>query len=330
MGKKLRIVACIAAMAAIAIAFIAVFNHKKAVNPERITLAVAAQPISVPVYVAYEKGFFKDEDLQVSLPSFSAGKDALALVLQGKADFCTVADTPIVFAAMKGKSFYIIATMAETTKYLKIVGRQDRGIRSAMDLAGKRIGVTLGTNAEYYLDTLLTYNKIGKTRVKIVPYKVEDMADALMKGDIDAALAWRPFISRLQKLLGNNAVTLEDDSIYKMNWIIAGDQAFISSHPETVKKLLRALRRAERYIMENPTESAQIIARVVGAEDNALDNYNFYLRLDQSLLVLLEDEARWAIDQRLTDKSSIPNFLNVTYSKGMQAIDGQAVTLIHK
>lgn len=53
------------------------------------------------------------------------------------------------------------------------------------------------------------------------------MADALMKGDIDAALAWRPFISRLQKLLGNNAVTLEDDSIYKMNWIIAGDQAFV-------------------------------------------------------------------------------------------------------
>jgi hypothetical protein len=82
--------------------------------------------------------------------------------------------------------------------------------------------------------------------------------------------------------------------------------------------------------MEIPTESAQIIARVIGAEDNALDNYNFYLRLDQSLLLLLEDEAHWAIDRRLTDKNSIPNFLNMTYSKGMQAIDGQAVTLIHK
>lgn len=167
MGKKLRIVACIAAMAAIAIAFIAVFNHKKAVNPERITLAVAAQPISVPVYVAYEKGFFKDEDLQVSLPSFSAGKDALALVLQGKADFCTVADTPIVFAAMKGKSFYIIATMAETTKYMKIVGRQDRGIRSARDLVGKRIGVTLGTNANIILTPCLPTTRLEKPASKL-------------------------------------------------------------------------------------------------------------------------------------------------------------------
>jgi ABC-type nitrate/sulfonate/bicarbonate transport system substrate-binding protein len=41
--------------------------------------------------------------------------------------------------------------MAESTKYMKIVARKDRGIRSARDLSGKRIGVTMGTNAEYYL-----------------------------------------------------------------------------------------------------------------------------------------------------------------------------------
>ena len=180
------------------------------------------------------------------------------------------------------------------------------------------------------MHALLTYNTIVKSRVKIVPHKIEDMADALLDGEIDAALAWRPYISRLQKLLGDNAITLEDDSIYKINWIIAGDKDFVSSHSETVKKLLRALRRAESYIMDNPTESAQIIARFVSAEDNTLDNYNFYLRLDQSLLVLLEDEARWAIDKRLTDKSSIPNFLNLIDAKGMQEVDPQAVTLIHK
>jgi NitT/TauT family transport system substrate-binding protein len=151
MEKKLKIVAGIALIVAIAIAFIAVFNHKNTVNPEKITLAVAAQPISAPVYVAYEKGFFKEEGLQVSLPSFGSGKDALALVLQGKAAFCTVAETPLVFAAINGKSFHIVATMAESTKYMKIVARKDRGIRSARDLSGKRIGVTMGTNAEYYL-----------------------------------------------------------------------------------------------------------------------------------------------------------------------------------
>ena len=58
------------------------------------------------------------------------------------------------------------------------------------------------------------------------------------------------------------------------------------------------------------------------------DEFVFELSLDQSLLISLEDEARWAIKNNLTDKKEIPNFFNFIYTQALEEVKPEAVTII--
>jgi len=52
------------------------------------------------------------------------------------------------------------------------------------------------------------------------------------------------------------------------------------------------------------------------------------LLLDQTMLISLEDIARWAIKEGLTGKNEVPNYLNFIYINTLEAIKPIAVTII--
>ena len=57
--------------------------------------------------------------------------------------------------------------------------------------------------------------------------------------------------------------------------------------------------------------------------------FQFSVTLDQSLLLTLEDETRWAIKNKLTGRTNIPNYLYHIYLDALHAVTPEAVTIIH-
>ena len=115
-------------------------SHKPlswAPTPARLTLAEGSRPIAGPVYVAHAQGYFEAEGLEVILQPHTSGKAALQAVLEGRADLGTVAETPIMHAAMKGEQIYVVATIHQSEQNTVVVARQDRGILSPIDLSGR-------------------------------------------------------------------------------------------------------------------------------------------------------------------------------------------------
>lgn len=328
--KKTAVITAAVLVLALATALALMPGMKRTAGREKVTIAVAVQPISAPVYIAHARGFFEREGLQVSLQPFWAGKDALASVIKGKAQFGTVAETPIMFAALKGVKFYVIATIADSNRYMKVVARRDRGIGRPEDLKGKRVGVSMGTNAGYFLDALLTYNGIKRTELRIVPMEPERMAEALVQGVIDAAVSWNPHLGKQQKALGSNGITFSNSLVYKVWWNIVSGQEYARAHPGTVEKLLRALILAERYIQDNPDEASAIVSGFVGQGRVTLSDYTFDVRLGQALILSLEEQARWAIRTGLTDRERVPNFLDLLYTRGLEAVAPASVMIMHK
>jgi len=58
------------------------------------------------------------------------------------------------------------------------------------------------------------------------------------------------------------------------------------------------------------------------------NDFAFRLTLDQALLVSWDEIARWAIENKLTDKKEIPNYINYICPEALGAIKPEADTMI--
>lgn len=322
---------------AVALAFAGTAGCSRKTEPnaskqeEKIVLAVSPQLASAPVYVAHEKGYFKNEGLDVTLHSYASGQLALDAVLSGRADLATVAETPVAGAALAGKRFSVIATICEIDRAILLIARKDRGISAPGDLRGRRIGVAPGTAADFFLHIYLTTSHIDPMEVRIVNLAPDKIVGALLNGEVDAVSAWAPLTIVLRDKLGSNAQVLQDPGIYTMTWNIAAKQYFVKNNPERIRRFLRPMIRANSFIREQPAESRAVSARNLGTDsalfDREWENYHFAVALDQSLILNLEDQARWMIKREGGSPRSTPNFLEFIYTDCLKAVKPDAVRI---
>lgn len=139
----------------------------------------ATPPVSAVVYTALDQGAFARQGLDVVLLPFMSGKAALQAVLSGEADLATTAETPVMHAGLQGEPVVILSTIAATGKSINILARRDLGIETPADLAGKKIAVTRGTNAEFYLELFLAFVRLKLASVVVVDTPPEAMVVSL-------------------------------------------------------------------------------------------------------------------------------------------------------
>lgn len=329
--------ACVLVLAALLAAGYAWTSRTPAVQAdaplEPVTIANITYPGTCPVIVAQAKGHFTREGLLVTIQPYSTGKATLDAVLQGQANLGTTGDLPVMFAAMNRQPISIVATIATAQNDLGIVGRKDKGIVTPGSLKGKRIGVTLVSGGHFVLDAFLTRQKLSISEVKVRDLKPDELANALAKGEVDAVSTWQPYLGSLQTQLGGNGTTFLSGGIYDVALNLTGSRDYVANHPETIRKVLRALVHAGRFCNDSPDAASQLVAEALKmnvADLKALwPQYRFNLTLDQSLLLALEDESRWAIRNKLIDRADMPNYLNHVALDALKAVSPAAVTIIH-
>jgi NitT/TauT family transport system substrate-binding protein len=301
-------------------------------QPEKITIAYPTIFNAVLIHIAFAKDYFGEEGLEATPQPHAFGKPALQSVIEGKADIATVGDTPIVFAVIGGKKITILAMIQSANRNEAIVARQDRGIAGFSDLQGKTIGVTLGTTGDFFAYSFLLAHGIDKKHVKIIDLKPDEMADALSTGKVDAVSTWNPTLSQLQKKLGSNGIIFFGESLYTEMFCVVASQEYVKNNPVAIKKVLRALLKAETFVQQQPEEARRLVAEFIKTDkivlDETWDDFTFRVALDQALLVDLEDQTRWAIKNRLTVRRDMPNYLDFIYMDGLQAVKPAAVRII--
>jgi sulfonate transport system substrate-binding protein len=305
--------------------------HEQTGPPEKVTIAYTTASNAILTYIAFAKGYFTEEGLDATPQPQAFGQRALNAVVEGKADLGTVADTPIMFAVMNGKRITILAVIQTSNQNEAIVARLDRGIAEPSDLKGKTIGVKLGTAGDFFADTLLITHGIDREQVNIVDMQPDEMATALGTGRVDAVSTWNPTIIQLQKELGDKGRTFYGGKLYTSTFCVAASQDFARKKPEAIKKVLRALIKAETFVQQHPEESRRVVAGFIATDKSLLDeiwgHYSYEVTLNQALLVDLEDQTRWAMKYRLTERTDVPNYLDFIYVDGLQSVKPEAVRI---
>jgi len=301
---------------------------------ETFTVASLPWPGATPLYVGIEKGYFRDEKLDLRLQHVATGKVGLEAAVSGKADCAGAADTPIARAAVNGDAISVIATIANLQRAIMIIARKESGISKPDDLKGRSIGVTKGAGAEFFLHIYLVAYKINPVDVRIVDISPDKIVDALLNGEVDAVSTWSPFKLQLLDKLGSNAVVLTDPALYLQTYNLVVPRHLVRSNPERIKKFLRALLRSNTFIKENADEALGIMSKYIGAESvlyqREWTDYFFTVVLDQSLVVNMEDQARWMIKQSPGIARTTPNFMEYIEVGPLKALQPQAVRIIGK
>ena len=157
-------------------------------------------------------------------------------------------------------------------------------------------------------------------------------ADAIAKGDVDAVVAWEPFVSQIRKQQTSGIVSWSVQSGQALYAILICRNDWIKNHPELVKRVLNSLAQAEEYVALQPTKAKAILKKQYQHDDAYVariwPEHQFSLSLDQSLITAMEDEARWMIKNNLTTEKKVPDFVNYIYIDGLKAVKPEAVNII--
>ncbi len=280
---------------------------------DKLSIALSSTPHAALLHIAAAKGYFTDEGLDVSVMPVTHGKAALDLLAQGKSDLASAAEVPFVIAVMKGADLGIAATMASISTEMAVVVRRDRSIGHPRDLAQKRIGVTFGTSGEYFLWAFLIRNKLTPGSITLVDLPPDQLVLALTEGRIDAAAMWQPLVSQAESTLGNLGQVFTEPSAYTVMHVLVGRNEFLRTHRIAVQKLLRAMLKAEEFNRNDPHRAMELTAQRLKIPVQSLQagwgELDLAVDMQQSQLITLEDEARWAIARGHAPPGPLPNFL---------------------
>jgi NitT/TauT family transport system substrate-binding protein len=321
----------VAAALTITAAVLVSASDARAQSPQVVKFAWTPNPQTAQVDIAIKNGLFKDAGLDVQIVSFPTGREALEALLGGQVDFAYMAEFPVATAALRKQKIQIVADLSRYRGQRVVASAKAMEIKSAKDLAGKKIGTTLGTNVEFFTHRLLTQAGIKATIVNAGP---ADLLPALVRGDIDAAIMFPTFFGAAKKTLGNDYRELVSDE-YVLHMIITASVAIVEKNPETVDKFVAALVKADAALQADPSGAVQVVfANMKGVlplpELQAMwAETEFKVKLDQDLLVLLSDQAGWIVDRGMVkaDKPTPASFREFVREAPLKKASPASVTL---
>jgi NitT/TauT family transport system substrate-binding protein len=272
------------------------FSHKAHAAP--LTLAVSQGPVSLPIEVAQARGYFKDEALDVRELECRSGRECVDRVLAGQADVATAAELVVALDSAAHPDLAILGTISASSMQIKLVARRSASAGAESGLAGLRVATVPGTSAQYFLDSWLVFNDIDPRRVQLVPRAPGQVAQALARGEADAAAIWEPYASQALAALGGQGIELPTARVYTQHFGLVAERPAIARREADLVHLLRALVRAERFIADEPQAVRALYAARRGVAPALAEAWmaeqDYRVRLDQSLVTTMESELRWA------------------------------------
>lgn len=226
--------------------------------PVSLKVGVLGVEAEAGLYLASDRGYFKDEGLNVEFVPFGSGQDQAGALLSNSIQFATAAPTAAQFnAAGRGVALKLVAAQAEfhppDEKNAALIIRQDLfdsgAYKDPKDLKGKTItGTGSGSISDMYLERIL--NKVGLqlADVSTTFMPVPDVPAALANKKIDGAWSFEPFITiAQQRQFAKIAVPVGQILQAKANpATLVASSNLLAQQPEAVKRFVAAHLRGQR------------------------------------------------------------------------------------
>ena len=211
-------------------------------------------------YLAAEKGFYAEENIDITLLPGGPGIDPMLEVTEGRAQFGLTRGASLVKERAAGQDVLAIGTVFRTDP-LVIMSLADSNISTPQDLAGKTVGIENGDlNNFREIQFIAMMKKLG-VDINSITFVARDFQDPLgelqTKGTdaITGLFATNDLVTANLKGGGVNAIYYSDYGVGFYANAIFATNPFLNENPDLARRFMRATLRGYQYALEHTDEA---------------------------------------------------------------------------
>lgn len=274
----------------------------------KLIVGVSALRISLPLFVAAQRGLYARHGLDVEVRSYVTAQPMIDDVVLGKVDAAGYAAYPIVFLSSKGAArpprlaTALVEDKADRLSY--VLARKGSGLHFPADARGKRIGILPTVAYQRWLDAILRAAGVPPSSVTVVPLAPAMQAQAIAEGGVDLLFTNDPMATAA---LASGRAEIADDGppcatrlgepFPFGGFVLSG--ALAHDRPEVAARLVAAIDEAIAEVRADPAAARQAMTKYVRPEEAAfVDRYP-----PSRYLTSTEVPARWLADEAAHERS---------------------------
>jgi NitT/TauT family transport system substrate-binding protein len=317
---------CALAVATLMLAFSA--GHAQQ-TPLKMTLFGQPSVNNDAIWMAFEKGFYKDEGLDVTYRLFPSGTTAFQSFQTGQGDIVLTGDLPSVqyFFRVKG-DYRTIAVIERDAKGYVVVAGKD--IKKPQDLVGKTVATRVGSTGSWFVSEYLSKNGIDPSKVTVKNLDTQVLPAALCGGEIAAFFIWQPVGSRTLEICPDKAHYLSDATGYIQGYLVAGarpEWLATAQGKEIATKWLRATMKGRDVAEKDFKAVAAYAAAKLSLSEKATkeqwDTNTRPIALDKIYYDDFCSLSHWAQSAKATEGKI--DFHQLTWPEGLKSINPKLV-----
>lgn len=279
----------------------------KANQPQKVRIAVLPVIDALPIYVAQQEGYFKEQGVEVEIVPVLSAPERDQLMQSGQVDgILTEVVVNMIYnkETPQIKTVRFLRTTTVTTPMFRILASKDSGINSVADLAGVPIAISEGTVIEYMTDRVLQKAGLAPDEIaKVAVPKISDRMAFLDSGQVQAAVMPDPLASLSIK---NGAKVIIDDTSYPevSHSVLAFRIETLEKQGEAVRKVLAGIEQAVTAVNGDKTRWNGLLAELKLVPEPLLKDYVLpdYPLASVPTEAQFADAMQWAREKGLIQK----------------------------
>jgi NitT/TauT family transport system substrate-binding protein len=272
---------------------------------------------SAPVFIAQDKGYFREAGLDIELKFFDAAQPIAVATTSGDVDFGITAFTAGLYNLAGKGTLKVIGGMSREKAGYPLIGyfasnnAYAAGLKTPKDLAGKRVAVTqVGSSFHYSLGLLADKYGFKLANVKVLPLQSLSNAAAALKGEtVDAALL--P-VSTARTLMDSDGAKflgwVGDETPWQLGAVFASPKtlangALVRADREYHDVILASVKDGKATINDKTKPLLEIIAKYTNLPVEQVVGNCAYIDPDGKLDVKnVGNQISWLQEQGFVDK----------------------------
>lgn len=217
-------------------------------------------------FAGIEKGFYKEEGLNVTISRGFGSGDTVKRLAAGRADF-GVADTSALITALANDGVPVRAvSMVYDKASLGIIYIKESGIKTPKDLEGRAIARSAAGASVNMFPGFLAVNNIDRSKIKEVVVDGANFLPLMMSRQVDGVLEQSINIGRFRRQAEAQKLTVapmrySDFGLLTYGNAIMTSETTARTKPDLVKRMNRATFKSLEYAFANPDEAVAILRK---------------------------------------------------------------------